>query len=313
MGQYATLRRSSIDGFEHLHEVVVGVRRDILQIERGRIHGELLHASVGDLPIDAVTFSLGVRSRGSSSRDRTALSLLLDSSKPVTLSRHASRPGDVMVLPRGAELENRYYGGASLLVISPSDADIEACFGADAEIIHTAAAGGRHFEADAEMVSRTVPRLRALVDRLGGADLDTDGADFWKRAVIEAMTANVMNGAASGPDGPLPSALRLVRRVEDYLDAEPARAIHISKICGELKVSRRSLHRAFHEALGIGPIAFLRHRRLCAVHTALRSGTAAGESIADLAMRYGFLHVGRFAGYYRHLFGEYPHQTRYSA
>src|SRR5262249_34045282 len=109
---------------------------------------------------------------------------------------------------------------------------------------------------------------------------------------------------------PLPSALKLVRRVEEFLDAQGPGAIHISGICGQLNVSRRTLHRAFHETLGIGVIAFLRRRRLCSVNSVLRSDMVDSETIADLAMQHGFLNVGRFAQYYRQLFGEYPHQTR---
>lgn len=138
-------------------------------------------------------------------------------------------------------------------------------------------------------------------------------AEFWKRAVLEAMLANVAYGEASERDGRLPSTLKLVRKVDEFLDAQGTSAIHISRICGQLNVSRRTLHRAFQETLGIGPIAFLRHRRLCEVHTALRSGMAGDETIANLAMQHGFLNIGRFADYYRRLFAEYPFQTRLRA
>jgi len=86
--------------------------------------------------------------------------------------------------------------------------------------------------------------------------------------------------------------------------------VHISEVCRQLRVPRRTLHRAFDEALGIGPIAFLKHRRLCGAHTALRSGIPDGLTISDLAIRHGFQNVGRFAGYYQELFGEYPSETR---
>ena len=124
------------------------------------------------------------------------------------------------------------------------------------------------------------------------------------------MTAKIVEGVPSERDGPLPSALRVVRQFEEYLDAQGTSPVHISQICGQLHVSRRTLHRAFHEAVGIGPIAFLRYRRLCAAHTALRSDPPAEGTIAGLAMQHGFLNVGRFAYYYRQLFGEYPSDTR---
>jgi transcriptional regulator GlxA family with amidase domain len=85
--------------------------------------------------------------------------------------------------------------------------------------------------------------------------------------------------------------------------------VHISEICGSLNVSRRTLHRAFHEAIGMGPIAFLQRRRLCSVHSALRQSNPATTTIAEIAMQHGFLNLGRFSGYYRALFDEYPSET----
>jgi AraC family ethanolamine operon transcriptional activator len=271
---------------------------------------------VRNLSIDLATFNLGLRSRGESIKDRIALSMLVESKQRVTRSAYESLPGDMLVMPPGKEHENTYYGGASLLVVSASHVDIEASFGKETAIIEAVNSGRRQFKATDATGSHAIPRLLAIVERLGRKDLQltAKSAEFWKRAVLEAMLANVANGEASERDGPLPSTLKLVRKVDEFLDAQGTSAIHISRICGQLNVSRRTLlHRAFHETLGIGPIAFLRHRRLCAVHTALRLGVAGDETIANLAMQHGFLNVGRFADYYRRLFAEYPSQTRLRA
>ena len=88
----------------------------------------------------------------------------------------------------------------------------------------------------------------------------------------------------------------------------PSELINISEICSHLHAPRRTLHRAFHEALGTGPIAFLRHRRLCATSTALRAPEDI-RTIAEIAMQFGFQDLGRFAGYYHQLFGEYPSEA----
>ena len=166
-----------------------------------------------------------------------------------------------------------------------------------------------HYKGDDEMVTSVIPHLQSLFGRLGDLSLTAEAAEFWKRAVLEAVTARVVAGMPSERDGPLPSALKIVRQVEEYLDARPNEPIHISEICSHLHVPRRTLHRAFHEALGTGPIAFLRHRRLCAAHTALRASEDI-RTISDIAMQFGFQNLGRFAGYYHQLFGEYPSETR---
>jgi len=213
------------------------------------------------------------------------------------------------VMQPGCEHENRYYGGASIVVVMASEADIASSYGTEAGMLDPSCWWKTHYKGNTETVTSIIPRLQSLLGGLGAMSLTREAAEFWKRAVIEAVTANVVAGMPSERDGPLPSALKIVRQVEEYLDARPNEPIHISEICSHLHVSRRTLHRAFHEALGTGPIAFLRHRRLCAAHTALR---APGDiqTISNIAMQFGFQNLGRFAGYYHQLFGEYPSETR---
>ena len=309
MGPFASLRTHEIDSFEELNEIVLGTRREIVQIEHGKLHGRLSHASVAGLPLDHATFDLGIRSNGGSPTDRFAVGLLLHSRNRVTWSSYECEPGHVMVTAPGVEYENRYYGGASLIVVSLSPAEIESSFGSEGQLGDPATWGKNHFRATADTLRQIIPRLDALIGRLGAVQLNAQAAEFWKRAVIEAVTANMAAGMASVRDGPPPSALKMVRRMEEYLDERGAGPVHISEICGQLHVSRRTLHRVFQDALGMGPVAFLRHRRLCAVHTALRE-QADTRTISEIAMQYGFQNLGRFAGYYHQLFGEHPSETR---
>src|ERR1700755_921052 len=99
-----------IVSFEQLGEVVAGVQREIIQLERGPVRGELFQGSMGGLDLNLVTFNLGVRSRGATDKSRTAFSMLLECSNRVTRSSYESEVGDVMVSPPGGENENRYYG-----------------------------------------------------------------------------------------------------------------------------------------------------------------------------------------------------------
>ena len=309
MGQFAALLRQKIEDFEELEEVVPGTRREIVQLERGKIKGEIAHATIGDLPIDTASFNLGIRTKGGSHKDRIGIGLLAASAGHVVRSSYDSRAGDVLVMQPGCEHENRYYGGASIVVVMASEADIASSYGTEAGMLDPSCWWKTHYKGNTETVTSIIPRLQSLLGGLGAMSLTLEAAEFWKRAVIEAVTANVVAGMPSERDGPLPSALKIVRQVEEYLDARPGEPIHISEICHHLHASRRTLHRAFHEALGTGPIAFLRHRRLCAAHTALR---APGDirTISNIAMQFGFQNLGRFAGYYHQLFGEYPSETR---
>src|SRR5262249_17286040 len=109
--------------------------------------------------------------------------------------------------------------------------------------------------------------------------------------------------------GHLPSALKLVRLVEDYLQTKSDGPLHISELCSSLGISRRSLHRAFHEIFGIGPVTFLRHKRLCSVHSILKASLPGETTVSEVAIQQGFVELGRFSHDYQRMFGEYPSQT----
>jgi AraC-like DNA-binding protein len=303
---------SRIVSFEQLGEVVAGVQREIVQLERGPVRGELFQGSIGGLGLNLVTFNLGVRSRGATDKSRTAFSLLLECRKRVTRSSYESRPGDVLVSPPGGENENRYYGGATVLAMCLSPAEIELAFGPETRLSEPENWRKSHYKGSDNTVKHSLPWLQSFIARLGRHDLSMtpEAIEFWKLAAIEAVTADISQAASSHRDGPLPSALKLVRQTEEYLDGRPNAPVHIAQICHQLRISRRTLHRAFHEALGIGPIAFFRYRRLCATHTAIRTGLFADLTISEVAMQHGFLNEGRFAHYYHQLFGEYPSETR---
>ena len=59
----------------------------------------------------------------------------------------------------------------------------------------------------------------------------------------------------------------------------------------------------------MGPSGYRRLRAMQQVHRALRSGTADGISVSEIARRHGFNGLGRLAANYRALYGELPSAT----
>ncbi|MFN5489673.1 MAG: helix-turn-helix domain-containing protein, partial [Bradyrhizobium sp.] len=168
-----------------------------------------------------------------------------------------------------------------------------------------------HFRADPAIGMSAADRLPQIVSHLARYPdaLSEASAEFWKRAIVDCVSATVVTSLP--PDGTryLPSAMRLVRDVEDYLRTAGTRPVHVSEICTELRLSRRSLHRAFHEVFGVGPVTFLRYKRLCMIRSILRESTPEQTTVSKVAIEQGFIELGRFSQYYRAMFGEYPSQT----
>ena len=129
--------------------------------------------------------------------------------------------------------------------------------------------------------------------------------------VVHDLVAALGTTDGSGTSQPLPapSRRRLVARALEVLHATPDEPVSVASVCDTLGVTERMLQRAFQDCLGIGLRAYERERRLRGVHGAiLAEGNR--RSITDIAMSFGFWHLGRFSGAYAALFGCVPTETR---
>ncbi|MCZ4303367.1 AraC family transcriptional regulator [Zoogloeaceae bacterium G21618-S1] len=102
---------------------------------------------------------------------------------------------------------------------------------------------------------------------------------------------------------------RHVQRAVDFMQAHAEDAITVSDIAAAACISVRALEEGFRRHCDTTPLVYLRDLRLDRVRQTLLRGAATAEPITVLALRYGFAHLGRFAGYYRTRFGETPSQT----
>jgi AraC-like DNA-binding protein len=101
---------------------------------------------------------------------------------------------------------------------------------------------------------------------------------------------------------------RHVRRAEAFIRANLSNDIDVEMIAAAAGVPARTLFAAYRRAIGMAPIAHFRELRLQAAHADLQRATA-GESVAVIACRWGFYHLGHFSRDYRERFGQLPSQT----
>ena len=78
-------------------------------------------------------------------------------------------------------------------------------------------------------------------------------------------------------------------------------------------MSVRSLQESFRRSLDTTPMAYLRHLRLEKVRDELMAAAPGTVSVTDVAARWGFVHLGRFAAAYRSEFAERPSDTMRAA
>ena len=312
MGQFLLVDSNKLDGFEGLQEAVHGSHVDVMQLGRGRLRGTLSHVGIGDFSLSIGTFNVGMRTQRVASDDKLIIGMLLAAEDRVAHWSFDMQLNDVLVIPPLLEHDGVFHGASAYAAIRFDLNEVASLFGGEARLSDPDTWRSRgHFRADTETGAIATRRLVRIMSHLRTrhGSLTPSTADFWKRSIVECMVANVMSSLPPDDGGSLPSARRLIRRVEDYLDEAGTRPVHVSEICAALGVARRTLHRAFQEVFGLGPVSFLRHKRLCAVHSILQQSAPGSTTVAAVAMEQGFYELGRFAQYYLAMFGERPSQT----
>ncbi len=100
-----------------------------------------------------------------------------------------------------------------------------------------------------------------------------------------------------------------IARAEEYLLAhlcDPVSRTELAQLAG---VSIRTLSRAFLKRHGMGPMEFLRRRRLEAARIQFLLAEPGEINISEVALRYGFAQPSKFSAAYKAAFNEIPSET----
>ncbi|MGX5727996.1 helix-turn-helix domain-containing protein [Metapseudomonas otitidis] len=104
-------------------------------------------------------------------------------------------------------------------------------------------------------------------------------------------------------------ARKVIHRVIERVSDTPQDNVSAPALATAAGVSQRRLQQIFREYSGMSPTQWLRVRRLNAARRDLMSSSAREATVAEIAMRCSFWHLGRFSESYHSLFGEHPSKT----
>ncbi len=171
-----------------------------------------------------------------------------------------------------------------------------------------------------------------------GMNLDNDGGLAWRQLIAFLTTSHFINGAnlhtlvtsqieqllattlltrhpnnySQALTNPAPTAdLPYIRRAEEYIQANCHKPITMQDLAQHAHISTRSLYKGFQAHRQTTPMGYVRRVRLQKVREALLAGRQAGKSVnvTQVALEWGFGHLGHFTQAYRKQFNELPSQT----
>jgi AraC-like DNA-binding protein len=155
--------------------------------------------------------------------------------------------------------------------------------------------------------------LLEQVDRLGAlaarSMVDGPGGSTAAREIEQELFDALM--AAAVPDGTVreqPDRQRMARKAASLLRERTDAPDCLAGVASHLRTTLRTLELGFQEVYGLSPRKFRHLLRLQRAREELRWATPE-ETVGQIAMRNGLVHLGRFSVSYRQVFGESPSET----
>lgn len=171
--------------------------------------------------------------------------------------------------------------------------------------------GARTIQLSGQAWGRLHARLQSLFDRLPFVAQYLHLPEV-RHQLEHELVLNVVDALGAAALGEIVGPARrrkVVDRARQFALQEPELPPTIHDLCRHIGVSRRKLQDCFQEEFGLSPAQYLRIIRLNAVRRELRQKPAANRLVGDIAARWGFWHLGRFASDYKAMFGELPSET----
>lgn len=222
-----------------------------------------------------------------------------------------SAPGKAVVLTPTENSSMRWSGDCAQLAVKVSrgivERTVEGFLGYPPYEVVRFAVGFDITDGAGRNWARAVAMLRDALDA-GAPDLVIRPLE--ELVVGQLLVAQPHNLTDWLEGEPRPVRPRPLARVIERIDQDPAAAHTLAELARTAGTSVRSLQAAFAEHLGMSPTAYLRRVRLARAHQDLLAAVPGdGQSVADIAFRWGFGHVPRFAAAYRERYGAPPSQT----
>jgi AraC-like DNA-binding protein len=100
-----------------------------------------------------------------------------------------------------------------------------------------------------------------------------------------------------------------LRAAVEHVHEHAGEPLTVSDLARAAGLSVRALQESFQRALGCTPMNYLRGVRLRHTRAELLAADPKTTTVAEIASRWGFAHMGRFSNEYFRQYGEYPRQT----
>jgi AraC-like DNA-binding protein len=299
-----------------LEHVVVGAHLEHRRLKGGGSELNVLQCTLPHSVINRGAYSPAVLANGIFSQNTIAIGAMLRQQQPTIVNGRESITGTVQVYPENSELCYRSWpeGTWHAFVIS-RERLLEFCLehvGFSPKLSNTSIT---HIEPTSDIVgARLLESLRDLDRSLRSLSKGANAirlGESVERDLLARYSSVICGHSSIRRDSDrrrLRHCREMFREAMDLVAQDESEMFDLQSLSRATGLSPRTLQRTFQAELGLCPQEWFRIERLNRVHDDLLNGSHV-ESVTQIATRWGFFHLGRFAYYYRDLFGETPSET----
>jgi AraC family transcriptional regulator, ethanolamine operon transcriptional activator len=275
------------------------------QLGRGRFDGRTRAIHARQVQLSYSRRAPGLLINGEVPRETFVLSSIVSQSAPIFLNGKRVADRQLMRADARREIDLRTVGDNRMVTVAVHAPLFDA--------LARATLGPAFFDdGPSDRFSLQDARCRAALNRRLVALLDEGFTQSdrlsdpvycrnWEYRVLSSWLAGVI---APDPGASSTARHRAARHAETFLRENTDRPISIVELCLETGVAKRTLMLGFQEAFGISPLAYHRRLRLNGARRELLRSSPRDVTIAQVALRWGFEHFGRFSVDFHSLFGE---------
>ena len=305
--------QSHFDNFEAFSRVVQGWGLVFNQLDCGRFKADLQQVATPEILITDAHFNRRLKQGGNQPSGMRTFVIMAESATPFIWRKQQVAKNSLIVFPRGAELDATSLKGFHVYTLSLAEHLIEEKIHQDKNpVLAIKLKQGGVLRAKTSklqslrcFVMNVISEVRQRPEILPQPAFQKRLSDELSNHIFDILDI----GEESSLTLPFRKRARIVQSVEEWLRETEPENYSVNNLCRTFHLNERTLRRVFEEWYGVSPQQYLIAVRLNGARRELYAEHAAHTQIRDIANRWGFWHMGKFAGYYRRQFLELPSET----
>ncbi len=277
------------------------------QFGKGKFKGRMLVAHTRQLQLSFTSRSPGIIIRGGIPAGATSLVLPVSLEHSIYYRGQALRDHEITALNANEEIEFQTTHPSELIGVAVNPIVLDhQCIKVTGKSFNELRYQERLF-INPKSYDKRIRQLMLLLQKLHCIQCTHSSREeeLIEKTILEIILSGV---SAPGIIPKIPHRLCVAKRAENFIRSNLKNSIPIKSLCRSLGTSERTLHQGFKERFGLSPKAYMQRMRLNGVrqHLFMSKGK---ETVSDIAIQWGFFHLGRFSAQYKKMFDELPSKT----